>query len=89
MAAQDFDATDAPRDIVAVLGLSNGTSYTAMNLGPTGTLFMREQTGAPTTSDRAFKIEVGSPFTIQPTGDPIWFWSDPGGVAVIVEDAVT
>ena len=87
MAAMDFDATEVPQDIVAVLSLASGTKYKAQNLGPTASLFVREQTAMPATSERAFKLEAGGHITIKPDGGPIWLWSDPGGAAVVLGEA--
>ena len=88
MAAQDFDATAVPQDVVAVLSLTNGKSYTCQNVSTTSTLFVREQAAMPDVTDRAFKIESGGHVTIKPDGTPVWMWSDPDGAAVIVEEAV-
>ena len=88
MAAMDFDATLVPRDIVAGLSLATGTRYTVQHVGVHGTMFVRESAAEPAPSARAFRVEAGVPVTIEPDGEPIWFWTDePDGVPVLVNAA--
>ena len=84
----DFDATLVPADIVAALSLAQGERYVAQNVSTTGTLFIREQLAAPAVTDRAFRVESGGQFTIRPSGEPVWLWTDEAdGCAVIVGEA--
>ena len=84
----DFDATLVPSDIVSVLGLADGKFYTAQNVSGTATLFIREQVAAPAVTDRAFRVESGGQFTIRPSGEPVWLWTDEAdGCAVILAEA--
>ena len=88
MAAQDFDATTVPQDIVAALGLVPGTIYSAQNIGTVSTLYIREDSAVPEPTARAFRIESGGHFTCSPTGNPIWLWTDDaGGCPVHVDEA--
>ena len=84
----DFDATLVPSDIVSVLGLADGKFYTAQNVSGTATLFIREQVAAPAVTDRAFRVESGGQFTIRPSGEPVWLWTDEAdGCAVTLAEA--
>ena len=88
MPSQDFDADQAPRNIAHVLSLSNRTRYTCQNVSGLATLFFRESAATPPASDRAFRIEPGGYFTLEPTGSPLWFWTDdPAGCPVVVTEA--
>ena len=85
----DFDATQTPVDVVAALGLTQGTRYTGQNVDALGTLYIREQVAVPVPTDRAFRIQSGGEFSLRPDGEPIWFWTDEAsGCAVILGDAV-
>ena len=89
MASRDFDATTSSQDLVAALGLVAGTVYTGQNVSTTATLFVREAAAVPVPTARAFRIEAGGHFTINPrAGGPIWLWTDdPGGCPVLVDQA--
>ena len=85
----DFDATQTPVDVVAALGLTQGTRYTGQNVSGTATLFAREATAPPAVTDRAFRVESAGQFTIRPSGPPIWCWTDESaGCPVILGDSV-
>ena len=89
MPSMDFDANQAPRNVVSVLGLALRTRYTCQNVSGTATLFFREAAAQPAATDRAFRIEPGGFFTLEPQGTPLWFWTDdPDGCAVVVTEAV-
>ena len=84
----DFDATPVPADIVAALGLIQGTRYSGQNVSGTATLFVREAASAPAVTDRAFRVESGGQFTLRPSGGPVWLWTDEAdGCAVIIAEA--
>ncbi len=89
MASQDFDATAAPQDIVAALGLAVGTVYSGQNTDSVATLFIREAAAAPPAGARAFRVEAGGQFTIKPeAGLGIYLWTDdPAGCAAILDTA--
>ena len=89
MASQDFDATRVPADIVAGLGLAVGKTYSCQNVSTINTLLIRESANAPDPSARAFKVESGGQFTIEPTANrPIWVWADDdAGCPVIITEA--
>ena len=88
MASQDFDATGAPADIVAGLGLSSGTHYQGQNTSTTATLRVRESVAAPAADARAIRIEAGGVFTTNPDGDGIWLWTDDtAGCPVIITES--
>ena len=81
----DFDASVIPVDIVAALGLAQDELFAGQNVSNTATLFVREAATAPAVTDRAFRVESGGRFTLRPSGEPIWAWTDePDGCAVIV-----
>ena len=90
MASQDFDATETPQNIVSVLGLVIGTRYLAQNLSTINTLKFRESPGAPDASARAFRIESGGVFSLEPqTGVGFWIWSDDAaGCPVVVSEHI-
>ena len=80
MAAQDFDATNTPRDLVAALGLAAGTKYLIQNVSTVATLRVREAASAPAATARAFKVEAGGPLSIRPkAGQGVWLWTDDRG----------
>ena len=84
----DFDATGTPADIVAALSLAQGERHTGQNVSNTATLFVREATAAPAVTDRAFRVESGGQFTLRPSGEPVWLWTDEAdGCAVILAEA--
>ena len=88
MAARNFDAGVAPRDIVAALSLATGKRWTCQNVDVKATLRIRESATVPLVTDRAFRIESGGNFTIKIAAVPIFMWTDdPDGCAVIVEEA--
>ena len=88
MPSLDFDANQAPRNIVQALSLSDRTRYTCQNVSGLATLYFRESAATPPATDRAFRIEPGGNFTLEPQGDPLWFWTDdPDGCAVVVVEA--
>ena len=73
----DFDATPVPADVVAALGLTQGTRYSGQNVSGTATLFVREAASAPAVTDRAFRVD-----------GPVWLWTDEAdGCAVIIAEA--
>ena len=76
MAALDFDATTSPQDVVAALSLTANTLYARQNLSTIATAFFREAAAMPGAGARAFRVEAGGPFTLKPTGDAIWVWTD-------------
>ena len=81
----DFDATVIPADVVVALSLAQGVLYSGQNVSGTSTLYVREQVAAPDLTDRAFRVESGGRFTLRPSGEPIWAWTDElAGCAVIV-----
>lgn len=81
----DFDATRMPEDLVAALSLAEGERYTGQNVSPGATLFVREQATPPALTDRAFRVQSGGAFTVRPSGEPIWLWTDDvDGCAVIL-----
>ena len=83
----DFDATLVPADVVAALGLTQGTRYSGQNVG-LATLYIREQVAAPDLTDRAFRVQSGGAFTLRPAGEPVWLWTDDaGGCPVILAEA--
>ena len=88
MASQDFDATRVPADIVADLGLAIGRSYGGQNLSTIATLLFREAAIAPDATARAFRVESGGVFTLEPqSGVGIWLWSDEAaGCPVVVSE---
>ena len=84
----DFDATLVPADIVAALSLTQDVRYSGQNLSNTASLFVREVASVPAVSDRAFRVQSGGEFTLRPSGEPIWVWTDEAdGCAVIVGEA--
>ena len=84
----DFDATETPTDVVAVLSLAAGQIYIVQNLSGMATLFIRESAATPAVTDRAFRVQSGGAFTLRPMGEPIWAWTDdPGGCPVILAEA--
>ena len=94
MAAQDFDATSVPRDIVGALNLKAGQRYACQNVSTTATLYFRSQIrlendARPAVTDRAFRIEAGGNFRLKPeAGIVICLWTaDPAGCPVVVDDA--
>ena len=88
MPAVDFNATGTPTDIVAALSLSQGERYTGQNVSNTATLFVREATAAPAVTDRAFRVQSGGTFTLRPSGEPVWLWTDEAdGCPVILAEA--
>ena len=88
MAAQDFDATGQPVDVIAALNLRHGTAYFGMNLSTVATLLIRSATTVPTSGARAFRVEPGGTFTLRPTGEAIYLWTDdPQGCAVLLDEA--
>ena len=72
----DFDASVIPVDVVAALGLAQDVLYSGQNVSNTSTLFVREAATAPAVTDRAFRVESGGRFTLRPSGEPIWAWTD-------------
>ena len=85
MASLDFDATETPADIVAELSLSIGTAYSAQNVSTTATLRFREADAMPDATARAFRVEAGGAFQLEPeAGTPIWIWTDEDFCPVIV-----
>ena len=85
----DFDATLVPADIVAALSLTQDVRYTCQNLSGTATLFVREAGSVPSITDRAFRVESSGEFTLRPSGDPIFLWTDdPSGCPLILGVAV-
>ena len=88
MPAQDFDATRQPQDVVAALSLEAGKSYTCQNVAPFSSLFVREDTAAPSITARGFRVESGGVFTLKISADPIYLWTDNSTCAVIVVEAV-
>ena len=88
MAAVDFDATETPQDLVGALSLTAGTLYAGQNLSTFATLLFREAAATPGGGDRAFRVEAGGPFTLKPTGNPIWCWTDdPAGAPLILDES--
>ena len=84
----EFDATAAPTDVASALSLDTGTRYAGQNLSTVATLFLREKSTAPAAGERAFRIESGGPFSVRPTGTPIWLWTDDaGGCPLILGEA--
>ena len=84
----DFDVTLVPADIVAALSLTQDVRYSGQNLSGTASLFVREVASVPAVSDRAFRVQSGGEFTLRPSGEPIWVWTDEeDGCAVIVGEA--
>ena len=88
MASENFDASVVPRDIVAALGLTVGTAYTGQNLSTVATLLFREAAAMPDATARAFRVEAGGAFTLEPqSGVGIWLWSDdPLGCPILVSE---
>ena len=89
MASMDFDATDMPTDIVATLGLTDGTRYTVQNVDLIATLRLRQSATVPDADSRSHKVEAGASFIISPTsGEAIYVWSELERCAAIVTEAV-
>ena len=90
MAAQDFDATMTPVDVVAALNLNTGIAYSVQNVGTGPTLFIRDSATAPSPGDRAFRVEAGGAFSIRPEANiPIYLWTDDTeGCPVIITEHV-
>ena len=81
----DFDATPVPVDVVLALGLIQDTRYSGQNVSGTATLYVREAASAPAVTDRGFRVESGGQFTLRPSGEPVWLWTDEAdGCTVIV-----
>ena len=74
----DFDATVVPQDLVAALGLEWPLRYELQNLGSGPTLFIRQSLVAPSITERAFRVESGGRFVLQPPigGPSLWVWTD-------------
>ena len=85
MAAQDFNATTTPRDIVDELGLVVGTRYTIQNVSTVATLRFREAVTPPSPDARAFRAEAGSAFALKPDGtNGIFLWTDDAEGAPVI-----
>ena len=89
MASRNFDATQTPRGIAAVLALADGVSYTGQNVSQTATLFLRDAAVRPAPNMRAFRHESGGFFYFTPGGAAaLWVWTDDAdGCPVIVTEA--
>lgn len=88
MAAQDFDATTTPQDVVSVLSLEAGKEYAIQNLSGRATLYFRSAPTAPDMSARAFEVSPKQVGYIN--GDePTWVWTDSafGSQAIVDETA--
>ena len=88
MATMEFDATQAPADLIADLSLSAGTTYTIQHVGTTGTLYVKRAVAAPSPGDRAFKVEAGGFIGVNAdTGEGIFVWTDDAaGVPLVVDE---
>ncbi len=85
MAAQDFDATTAPVNIVAALSLASGR-YTIQNVSTVASLFVRSASTAPAATARGFRLESGGHGMI--SGDEATYvWTDDlAGCPAIVDE---
>ena len=86
--SMDFTATRVPQDVVSVLGLALGKTFSCQNVSTLSSLFLREASNAPEVTALGFRIESGGDFRIKYSGDPIYLWTDDAdGCAVIVTEA--
>ena len=87
-ASHDFDATDVPRALEDVLGLSIGVRYTVHNVGESVAL-LRLAATQPAADARGHAFGPYGVMTVEPeTGAKTWVWSrDPDGAQIIVSTA--
>ena len=80
MASLDFDATDAPRGLRAVLGLADNDAFTLENLSPNVRLKVREAATTPAATARGHFIAPGQVRTIRiRAGMDIYVWASRRG----------
>ena len=85
MAAQDFDATETPQDLVAALSLTASTTLRGAERDPPSRRCSvpRGRRQCQVQGTRAFRVEAGGPFTLKPAGDRRYgCWTDEAAVAV-------
>lgn len=88
-ASQDFDATDTPRALEDMLGLTIGIRYTVSNTGD-AVVMVRVAAMKPANTARGHPLGPYESMTIEPVAAvKTWAWTrDPDGAGLIVTEAV-
>ena len=88
VASQDFTPAGDPTDLVAVLGLTVGPSYTLQNVDSRTALLFREAAAKPAAGTRAHLLVPGGVLTLKRVaGVGFWCWTAGDPCACVVTEA--